>query len=391
MKSKFLLILLFIFIPNVKAFEINSKSAIMYNLNNDTIIYEKNSEERLPMASLTKIMTSIVAIENITDFNKEIVITYDMIKGLVEQDAYVLGYKVGDHVTLIDLLYASLLPSAADATQALAISISGSVDEFINLMNLKAKELGLTNTSFKNTTGLDKDGHYSTAKDIATLLKYCLKNETFKKIYTTKSYVTKSGTTLNSNLEKNIKRYNLNIDYIDGSKTGYTTKAGLCLSSIVSHDKIDYLLVTLGAKVDSIPPANITDTDTIYKYYFENYKYYNILKKDKELLKLNNKYYKDDYIVLSPVEFSMYMEKSDYENLTYEYVGEDNISIFSKKLIGKYNVKLNDDILYSVDIIKTKVPFSILLFLYKYLYIIIPILILIIYGYKKISTRKLKN
>lgn len=175
MKNKiFVFIILFLFPISINAFEINSKSAILYDLDSDKVLYEKNSNEITSIASLTKIMTSIVSIENISSLNDTVVITNDMIKGLIEQDAMVCGYKVGDTVTYEELLYSSLLPSCADATNALAISLTGSISNFVSLMNEKALALGLSNTHFVNTSGLDIQNHYSTAYEVSVILKYAL-------------------------------------------------------------------------------------------------------------------------------------------------------------------------------------------------------------------------
>lgn len=384
MKNKvFLFILLiFIFVQNVKALEIESSNAILYNLNTDEVIFDKNSEQSIKIASLTKIMTTIVAIENINNINAKVIITEDMIRGLVEANAMVIGLKVGDIVTYQDLLYGSLLPSGADATQALAISISGSVDEYIKLMNDKAKELNLNNTLFTNTTGLDYKDNHSTLKDVSTLLKYALKNETFKKIYQAKYYTSTTGILMTSTLEKNAKKYNLNVDYIKGAKTGYTTLAGLCLSSISSYDNIDYLLITCGADPNVDPPYNIVDSDKIYKYFFKNYKLRNIFEKNKPLFSINNKYSDDKIDIFSNEEYSLYMLESDYNNLSYEYIGSNEISVFTKdKVIGKYNVILNGEIIKTIDIYKPdKIEFSLIKFILKNLYIFILIILLFILG-----------
>ena len=151
------------------------------------VLYEKDSDKIVSIASLTKIMTTIVAIENIDDFNETVYITYDMLKD-VPWDSSVAGLSIGDEVTYLDLLYASILPSGADATNSLAISLTGSIDNFVDMMNDKAQELNLFDTHFSNTTGYDIDNHYSTANDILKLLVYSLSNQTFKKIYTTNKY-----------------------------------------------------------------------------------------------------------------------------------------------------------------------------------------------------------
>lgn len=379
-KIIYIFIILFTYIPFVNALEIESSNAILYNLNNNEIIYEKNSSEKIKIASLTKIMTAIVAIENIDDINKKVTITYDMLKGLAEDNALVLGLKVGDIVTYEDLLYATLLPSAADAANALAITISGSISEFVAKMNEKANELGLVNTLFTNTTGIDFKDNHSTVNDVAILLKYALDNNTFKKIYQTKTYTTTNGISMVHSLEKSIKKYNLDIDYIKGAKTGYTDLAGLCLSSITDYNNINYLLVTCGADPSLSLPYNIIDSDKIYKYYFDNYHYRNILAKDKTIKKIENKYSDKNVNLVSNFDYSLYMLDSDYETLQYEYIGLEKIDIFTKdKIIGKYNVKLNDKIIKSIDIYKPdKIEFSLIKFLIQNIYVVISITIIIL-------------
>jgi serine-type D-Ala-D-Ala carboxypeptidase (penicillin-binding protein 5/6) len=155
-KILFIIIILMCFITvPVKALNVNSKNVVLYKLDTKEKIFGLKSNEKVSIASLTKIMTVIVAIENIKDQNQEITITNDMLKGLAEQEAYVVGLKEGQKVTYKDLLYATLIASGADATNALAIGISGSTSKYVKLMNQKAKDLGLNNTSFANPIGLD--------------------------------------------------------------------------------------------------------------------------------------------------------------------------------------------------------------------------------------------
>lgn len=390
MKNKiFVFIILFLFPISINAFEINSKSAILYDLDSDKVLYEKNSNEITSIASLTKIMTSIVSIENISSLSDNVVITNDMIKGLIEQDAMVCGYKVGDTVTYEELLYSSLLPSCADATNALAISLTGSISNFVSLMNKKALALGLSNTHFVNTSGLDIENHYSTAYEVSVILKYALKNDTFKKIYTTKYYRTKSGQILMSNLEKNLIRYNLKMDYVLGSKTGYTDDAGLCLSSIASYNGINYLLITIGANPTLDLPYNIIDSNTIYNYYFENYTNREIANKE---ISLNNKYSKDKIIINLPSHLEK-LTLDEYSRLEYLYDIEDEVSIFTRKeKLGEYKVLLDGETLYSTTIYKpSNISFSLIVFLYKNIYIELIIIMLGILFWRLIwKLRKLK-
>ena len=172
---KYLIIFLFLLIPiNINALEINSEHAILYNMNEDMVLYEKDADTRTYIASLTKIMTTIVAIENIDNMNEYVTIPYEALDGLIEANASVAGFRLGQKVTYKDLLYGILLPSGADATKTVAYYIAGSEDNFVDLMNKKALDLGLTNTHFGTTSRLDTDNHYSTVGAMSIILQYAL-------------------------------------------------------------------------------------------------------------------------------------------------------------------------------------------------------------------------
>ena len=250
--------------------EINSKSAIVYDVNEDTVILDKNSREVRSIASLTKIMTVLTAIENINDLSATITINSEMLAGIY-WNASVAGLKPGDTVTYMDLLYAAILPSGADATQVLAYAISGSVDEFVSLMNELALRIGATNTHYVNTTGLDQDGAYSTAHDQLLILSYALKNPIFKTVYTTKDYTLSNGLEVQATISKYNEILNLDTSKIIGSKTGNTTNAGLCMSALFYHEDHEMLLITLGAEVIEDVPYNLIDTLTLIDYVNMNY------------------------------------------------------------------------------------------------------------------------
>ena len=204
------------FIPiNIEALEINSEHAILYNMNDDIVIFEKNADERTYIASLTKIMTTIVAIENIDDVDETVSVPYEALDGLIAANASVARFYSGQRVTYLDLLYGVMLPSGADATRTLAYYISGNEEEFVKLMNDKAIELGLTNTHFANTSGLDTDNHYSTVREMSIILKYALQNPLFKEIYTTNSYATSDNSlTFKSVFSNYLNHYGLTNNYI---------------------------------------------------------------------------------------------------------------------------------------------------------------------------------
>lgn len=380
---------------------IYSKSAILYNMDDDIILYEKNSEERTSIASLTKIMTCIVAIENIDNLDQKIILKSDVFTGLAEAGASVAGFRVGENVTFRDLLMGALLPSGADATRALALNISGSESEFVNLMNNKAIELGLKDTHFENTTGLESSNHYSTVKDISIILKYALKNQTFKDMYTTREYTTTSNLTFYSTLKKISNNYSFDVSNILGSKTGYTDEAGLCMSSIANYNGVNYLLVTAGADYRGNVPRQLLDAMTIYSFYSTNYGYKNIINTGDYIKTINEEYStKEKYDITSPITISKFLNNSFDENkIKYEYNGLDKISYKNKigDKLGSVNIIYDDNIIGTFDVFLTEtINFSLFTFLLqtKLIYLIgatIVILLIIICFLKKRKDIKKKS
>lgn len=343
--------------------EINSKYAILYNLDDNLLLYEKNSNTQVPMASLTKIMTTLVAIENIKDFNQTVTLGANVFQGLAEANASVAGFKYNEKVTYYDLLMGAMLPSGADATRGLAINISGSEAQYVELMNKKAQELNLKNTHFANTTGLESNNHYSTAQDIATLLQYALKNETFKKIYTTREYTTTNGLKMYSTLKKISKNYTIDVSNILGSKTGFTDEAGYCMSSIANYNNINYLLITLGADKDSTSPLQLYDAKTIYEYYAANYSYKNIIEENQQIDKIKIKYSKEkEYEIKSDKTITKYLENTfQKENVKYIYEGKTELTNKDKKdeEIGKIIIQYNNETLDTIPVIlKEEIKFD---------------------------------
>ena len=229
MKKVFkLLILLILLIPfqiNADVFDIDSQKVILLNLTNNETLYEKGKDDIIKVASMQKVMTALVAIEKIEDLDEKIVIQNGMFSSL-DSDLAIAGFYPGETLTYNDLLYATLLKSGADAAYALGIYVAGSEEKYVEIMNEKAKELGLKNTAFKNTTGLDAEGQYSTVSDIAILFKYALNNKDFKRIVSTENYTTTDGAFIFHGPIDAAKKRGMN--YFLGGKTGYTEEAGLC-------------------------------------------------------------------------------------------------------------------------------------------------------------------
>lgn len=257
--------------PVVKELDIsgiNSPYAVLMQVRGGRVIGEINGDQQMYPAYMTKIMTTIVAIENLKDLDQEITLTNEMFEGLYEQDATQAGFQPGETVRAIDLLYGVMLPSGAECCIALADTISGSEADFVALMNEKAAKLGMSGTNFCDTTGLHDANHYSTAKDIAVLLKYALRNDTFRKIIESPYHSTPAtnihpdGITFYSTMFKNLSDTVVTDGQIMGGKTGYTGEAGHCLASFAEIDGTEYILVTGGASGTGIP--HINDALTVY-------------------------------------------------------------------------------------------------------------------------------
>lgn len=362
------IICLSFFVIKVNALEIDSKHAVLYNLNDHQVIYEEGKDEKTSVASLTKIMTTIVAIEKIDDYNQEITIKSGMFTGLREQNAAVIGLKDGQRVTYNDLLYGMFLGSGADATRAISISIAGSEEKFVELMNQKAEELKLSNTHFVNTVGLDDDLHYSTVNDIAKILDYAFQNEKFKEIFTTKTYtLSDHSIKVSSTFFKTADKAGINSSFILGAKTGYTENAGRCLASIAYDElnQITYLLVTTNAKVT---PNHVTDAVTVYDYYFNNYKYHTLVEKGEVLARIPTKYSKQKEVSISSnKEIKRYLSNDfSKKNVKIEYKGDEIITPNMKKgeKLGVVNIYYKNEIIDKVDVLlPQKISFSLLEFI----------------------------
>jgi len=252
-------------------YKLNSPNAILIRLKDHNILMQKNSVEKIYPASLTKMMTAIVAIENIPDLKEKIKLTNSTFQGLYGADASMAGFQQGEQVRASDLLYGVMLPSGAECCIGLADQIAGSEQNLVKLMNQKAADLGMKNTHFENATGLHNLNHYTTVKDLAILLSYALQNDTFREIFTSSRHSTQptnkhpGGITFYSTMFEELNNQNIIGGEILGGKTGYTDEAGLCLASLAKVGKQEYILISAGAKGNHHSEQyNITDAVAVY-------------------------------------------------------------------------------------------------------------------------------
>ena len=397
MKKILSLIIIFIlFIGKINALELNisSESAILYNLDSGEVLYEKNSDEVRQIASLTKIMTALVTIENVDNLDKQVILTKEDFAGLIEANAVQAGFTNGEVVTYKDLLFALLLPSGADAAKAIARNVGGSEENFINKMNEKAKELNLKNTKFSTVIGLDDKNNYSTAKEVSIIFKEALKNKTFKEIITTKEYQTSDGKlTFKSTIQSNAKRYEIDIPYVLGGKTGTTNGAGLCLATIAKANDVNYMLVTLGALYDKKAPHNIEDAKIVYDYFIENYSNKIIVDKDKPFKKIKVKYSNVEEINLYPNKsITKYLENNyNKDDIKLIYNGKKELTPLNKKeeKLGTLKIYYQDKLIDTQNIILNEnINFNIISFIKEEIVIMSIVLILLILIIIKICMKK---
>lgn len=256
---------------NIDLNTLYSPYAVLVDLESGNVLAEQNSAERMYPASLTKIMTALIAIEETEDMEQTTTLPSDIFPSLYEENASLAGFQPGETVTWKDLLYGVMLPSGAECCLTFARQIAGSEGAFVDLMNKKAEELGMNDTHFSNATGLQDKKHYSTVRDIAVLLRYALENETFRQVFTARRYSVpptayhSEGFTFYNTMFQAMDNAGISDDDILGGKTGYTEKAGLCLASLAEINDREYILVT--AKADGshyTEPYHVMDAENVY-------------------------------------------------------------------------------------------------------------------------------
>ena len=253
--KKIIIVLLFalfvnLYVPRTYALSVSAEYACVIDAQTGRVIYEKNAHSTHSMASTTKIMTALVALEN-GQLND--IVTAG--KNAAGTEGTSLYLKVGDKLTLSELLYGLMLRSGNDAAIAIAEHIAGDVPKFAELMTSRARIIGAKNTSFKNPNGLDEDGHFTTAYDLAIITREALKNENFADIVKTKSKSIQNGAQTVVNHNKLLNSY----DGCIGVKTGYTKKTGRCLVSAAERGGVRVIAVTLNAPNDWSDHKNMLD------------------------------------------------------------------------------------------------------------------------------------
>ena len=329
--KKTLLLILIILPISVSAYTPSASSYTIMDMDTKRVLQSGNQHEERLIASTTKIMTALVTLNNI-DIEKTIKVSPDVLKSY-GSGIYI---EVGEHIKIKDLLYGLMLRSGNDAAIELAINVGGSMDGFVSLMNEYAKNIGMNNTTFINPHGLENDegiGNTSTSFDMAILSSEANKNDLYKQIVSTQKHTVKTDkkTYIWYNKNKLLTDY----EFTTGGKTGFTKKARRTLVTTASKNNMNITIVTLN------DPNDFKDHKELYESVFKNYKKYQILNKEKTILKNKDYYIKNN--------FFMTLTKNEYKKI------KTNITIYENtvsNVVGKIEVSLDNKIYHTENIYK---------------------------------------
>jgi len=314
----------------VYSLSVSSRSAILMDMESGRVLYEKDKDTPRLIASITKMMTAILAIEsNLLDEKVEV---GEEVLRMYGSNIYV---ELGEIMTLRDLVYGLMLRSGNDASVVIAKFVGGNEENFIRMMNEKAKEIGMTNTIFNNPHGLDEETeNKSTALDMAKLSSYAYRNNEFRKISKTKKYTTSSN-------KKSYVWYNRNklltlYKNATGGKTGYTPSAGRTLVTTAEKNNLKLTVVTLN-------DGNEYDThQTLYDYGFDNYSMYKVL--DKKKFNVDDGFYKNKVYIKNDFLYPLTDVEIDNVKVLVKLENKKNYS--NKNIVGEVVVTLSDEVIY---------------------------------------------
>jgi len=328
------LIILFLFAfkfqtDNVKAISgISARDVVLMDQKTGRVLYGKNIHQSEKIASITKIMTAILAIES-GKMKKTVTVSWNAVR----TEGSSIYLKAGQKIKLEDLVYGLMLRSGNDAANAIGEAVGGSVEGFVYLMNEKAKEIGMKDTYFSNPSGLDEKGkeHYSSAYDMALLTRYAMHNPIYQKIAGTKMYKSESWDYSWKNKNKLLTSM---YKFSTGGKTGFTKKAGRTLVSTASKDNMNLIVVTLNA------PSDWQDHIQLFDYGFENYPQTNVLKMGV-IKEVKHKIYKNHVYIKNNFEYPLSNKEEKEVTILYQMKKPTKNNPHEGQIVGKAIIKLD--------------------------------------------------
>lgn len=352
MKKLLLFLFMFLFISRAYALDLasNSKSSILIEASTGEVIYEKNEDERRAPASMTKMMSLILIMEEIENGNLKWNEKIKISENAASMGGSQIYLEAGEYMTVNDLVKGICMASANDAVVALAERISGSEDEFVNKMNKKARLLNLTNTNFKNATGLDEDGHYSSAKDMALIARELVKHKKILEFSSTFEDYLRQNTNKKFwlvNTNKLIKTY----EGMDGLKTGFTQNALYCLTATATRNNMRLIGVVMGEKDSKTRNKEMSD---MLDYGFNLYKVKTIVKKGKVVGRYeDNKSSSLSTKVITKEDINVLNKKgSKRRKISYDIkIKKKMLPIKKGEVVGKLVAKENGNKIFSVDVV----------------------------------------
>lgn len=333
---------------------LSSKSAILMDIGSGKILFEKNSHEKLPPASVTKVMTMLLICEAVDSGKLKLDDTVQVSETASSMGGSQIFLEPGETQKVDDLLKGIAVASANDACVAMAEHIGGSVEGFVDMMNSKAKELDMKDTHFANTNGLPIDNHYTSAHDIAIMSKELLKHDMISKYLTTwmdQIVVGKKQATIGlANTNKMIKHY----QGATGVKTGFTQEAKYCLSAAAKRGETHLVAATLGAPTS---PERFKDASNLLNYGFANYESVKLCAKDDKIATLTLDKAEDNKVTLVAKEdLSVLIKKGDAKDFTRKIKVTENPTIPVKKgtTLGTIEIYQKDNLVGKADLVNTK-------------------------------------
>ena len=361
---KTLILFLFISINFTSAYAVTTtcQATLLFELNTQTTLYEKSANEKMYPASITKIMTAAIALE-LGKLDDKITVDEDTPYEIYGSH---IALEPGEILTLKDLLYALILPSANDAAAVIAKHYCGDTDSFVKLMNEKAKELGAVNTHFANPHGLHDENHYTTASDLAKIVTYAMQNDTFREIIKTPRYeipatnkkesraiITTNNLILNTSSNHilvNNQWVSREYEGASGVKTGYTPEAGNCLISYAQKNGIGLVAIVLNGTGNEV----YTDTHNLLNYGFNNFEIKNMIMANEFVQDLDVLNSSKMLPLVTKSNVSVLVEKGTTPEIKTDVeIFDYTLPIAKGDTLGKLEYKINDETVGSTDIIAT--------------------------------------